>query len=512
MDYPVLRLYPDSDFRVNPEISTDAPQTSDTRALLLNGITQVIEQMAEAITGYAGERANIKDSSRQTAVFAIYGGWGTGKTTFLRDLRAKLSEKEAISTVWFNLWEHEQDAQPIVAMLQQAALELDKKVGSGAGEKARSVLKTLMASLVDMGSGFVGKASGGMISPPTYAGLSSRYKDFKKDSLLVLDDQSKREQSFRDVVSELTCHQKRPVVFFVDDPDRCVPEVAAQMLEKIRLFLTLPGCIFVIGAEDSSIRRVVGESYFSNYEREAIRSAVRSKAGGDNQAELDAKVEQAIMKRKEEIGRGYLEKIVQHPFYLPALGSDDLRSFLESILGHNGVPSDDSDKALEVLYNGLVAANASRRQIIRTANAYTLSYYLGDPALKSDHDPAITAFVSVLQVLYPEKYAKLLRGDRRRKMYALLASWETEEDSESPDQQYEIPGLLKMAGVIGFESGDVVGVDEDGELIGPGAERVNLLPKYLEISSVAASPTEEGSTVNQRPCHRSQQGKGEPEE
>jgi len=504
--YSSLHLYPDSDHGLDGEAKESSGV--DTRTLLLNGIAEEIGDIAQAVVDDSGgHEGSPQEASRQTAVFAIYGGWGTGKTTFLRDLRAKLSEKEAISTVWFNLWEHENDVQPIVALLQQAVSDLGHKTGHGVSETARAVLKTLAASLVGMGPVFTTQASGGFTSSPGFSVSNNRYYQFKKDSWAVLDDQNKREQSFREIIDALTDNRRKPIVFFIDDLDRCAPEVSAQLLERIRLYLTLPGCIFVIGAEDGSIRRAIGNFYLSDSDEEAVRIAERSRQDDTSRDEAEAAVERAIWRRKEEIGRGYLEKIVQYAFYLPALGNDDLSDFLETILGpeHNNVPPD--AQAFDVLAAGLVAAHASRRQIIRTANAYTLSYYLSAPVLGPDYAPSITAFISVLQVLCPAAYAELLAGDHETGMMQLLSAW-TADENEAPSEEWrnhDIHGLVTMTGLIGLEPDFIV--DDKGNVGGPD------YAKYLEVAAVAASPATDDPIGGERKHYRKwHQGGGKPEE
>ena len=93
------------------------------------------------------------------------------------------------------------------------------------------------------------------------------------------------QRNFQELVDALLRREgQRPrrLVVFVDDLDRCLPEKAIQVLEAIKLFLDVPGCIFVLGLD-----------------REAIEDAVQKRYKGEVKA------------------REYLEKIIQLPFILP---------------------------------------------------------------------------------------------------------------------------------------------------------------------------------------------------
>ena len=74
------------------------------------------------------------------ATVGLYGEWGTGKTSFMRQVQADLAttadgwDGDGYPTVWFDLWEHERNPAPVVAMLnvaRRAALaELDRRLAA----------------------------------------------------------------------------------------------------------------------------------------------------------------------------------------------------------------------------------------------------------------------------------------------------------------------------------------------------------------------------------------------
>ena len=91
---------------------------------------------------------------------------------------------------------------------------------------------------------------------------------------------------------------KARLIVFVDDLDRCLPEKAIEVLEAIKLFLEVPGVVFVLGMD-----------------REVVERGIEARYGhffyGDGMAQ--GAVELPIS------GDSYLQKIVQIPFHLPPL-------------------------------------------------------------------------------------------------------------------------------------------------------------------------------------------------
>src|SRR5262249_38411648 len=79
------------------------------------------------------------------------------------------------------------------------------------------------------------------------------------------------------------------VVVFIDDLDRCMPAKAVRLLESIKLVLTQPGFIYVLGLDKPVVERFIEVEYrkaLGNYE--------------------------ALVR-----GVKYLDKLVQLPLHLP---------------------------------------------------------------------------------------------------------------------------------------------------------------------------------------------------
>lgn len=94
------------------------------------------------------------------------------------------------------------------------------------------------------------------------------------------------------------------LVVLIDDLDRCLPATAIDTLEAIRLFLFVPKTAFVIGADEGMIEYAVRQ-HFPN---------LPLASGG------------------VPYTRNYLEKLIQVPFRIPALGVQESRAYVTLLL------------------------------------------------------------------------------------------------------------------------------------------------------------------------------------
>src|SRR6185312_9429846 len=94
------------------------------------------------------------------------------------------------------------------------------------------------------------------------------------------------------------------LIVIVDDLDRCLPETAIATLEAIRLFLFVPHTAFVMGVDELMIEYAVREHF----------PDLPPSSGPVTYA------------------RNYLEKLIQVPFRIPALGLAETRIYVALLL------------------------------------------------------------------------------------------------------------------------------------------------------------------------------------
>ena len=70
-----------------------------------------------------GKLTGAVDGQGQSVVVSLHGGWGSGKTFFLKRWRQDLGNRD-YRAIYFNAWEDDFHGDPLVAVLGQMRAEL----------------------------------------------------------------------------------------------------------------------------------------------------------------------------------------------------------------------------------------------------------------------------------------------------------------------------------------------------------------------------------------------------
>ena len=349
--------------------------------------------------------------------FGIYGSWGSGKTHFMKSVKAELDKighnKESPKipiTVEFEAWKHQRDKHPEISMLnclRKALQDYDIAEDEDA-ENCMIGLNTFVSSLdeISVKIPFLSVKASPAQARKEYDKWveAEEEKHFKKTERQVgLQDEFNRE--FERVVTgaknaRTACNDCR-IVFFIDDLDRCLDDTIIKMLEQIKLFLWNEQCVFVLGADHKVIEGVVDKGKYAQ-------------------------------------GRKYLEKIVNFPFYLPPLSDDAPSDFFKDKI--TGVSS---NRIIEEFKNASIASKANLRQMIRLANTYKLNSYLTARTTEkrgAQYYEEITAIFTALQTLHEEFFNKICenrRGDERENNLKAFFREPSEEESDPIVQLFD---------------------------------------------------------------------------
>jgi hypothetical protein len=234
----------------------------------------------------------------------IYGEWGTGKTTLMKQIEQNLchnensgnNDEKKIITVWFNAWRYEREEQ-------LATIALLKTIGYTLSEypKFESVSETIQKGLTIVGKDVLRQIITKLIS-------EKGMNEFETELLSKVKflSQIERETIYFDGLEAIRNQIKKirrkdkdyRIVVFIDDLDRCSPQKALEVLESIKVFLDMEGFIYVVGLSHDTIDRLITYAY--------------NKIGIQ--------------------GKDYIKKIIQIPIKLPNWHKNDIISLLESSL------------------------------------------------------------------------------------------------------------------------------------------------------------------------------------
>lgn len=244
----------------------------------------------------------------------IYGDWGSGKSSLMRMVEQKYEDDSDILAIKFNGWLFEgyEDAKSVLMGRIVDEIISQRKFSEKAIKYAAKLLKRVdwikvAGSSVKYGMSFL------TLGPVGLAGVSladtmSKMKDVDYEKY-IKEKQDKSEDSDETLRSNIQEFHKnfealieetkiKKIIVFIDDLDRCSPDTIIGTLEAIKLFLFTKKTAFVIGADERLIKYAVKRRF--------------PEVPGENL----------------EVGRDYLEKLIQYPIRIPPLNKIELTTYV----------------------------------------------------------------------------------------------------------------------------------------------------------------------------------------
>lgn len=291
--------------------------------------------------------ATNRDLSPST--IGLYGDWGSGKSSLMKLARLAI-EKNAgddkaakVLCIEFNGWlfESYEDAKTSLCGTILDALADEKRFGAEVAEYAKGLLnkvdyKKIIGKGVKYGLDFLLTGGIATMTDLTFSSILTSMKnaaggvDAKQIEELLANlkrEENKREEvkKFRTEFEELLKKSKLDqIVVFIDELDRCQPETILEIFEAMRLFLFVEGTSFVIGADERLIQY-------------AIKSKYREVPGNN----LD-------------IGKEYLEKVIQYPITIPQLNRAEVNQYLFCLLSEKTLKGKGKFSELIEIVNSLL--------------------------------------------------------------------------------------------------------------------------------------------------------------
>lgn len=212
-------------------------------------------------------------SARDSLVVCIDAPWGQGKTTFLKMWEQDLKNK-GVPTVYFNAWENDFSDDALVSLIGEISSSIKELSKNGDESKAVEYLdkaKLFGVALLKRTIPVAAKiATAGALDLDnvTEQALGGFSEAIAKEQIEKYESSKKSIIYFRESISNLagsfsTAENPKPLVFIIDELDRCRPNYAIEILEKAKHFFNVDNIIFVLGADKnqlgSSIKSIYGE-------------------------------------------------------------------------------------------------------------------------------------------------------------------------------------------------------------------------------------------------------------
>lgn len=277
----------------------------------------------------------IQESDDRPLSFGIHGDWGAGKSSVLEMIQKKVDglnqpNSDFYCCIRFNGWKHQGFEDSKIALMSSIVSELSVI----ASEKARNdetLLENIKKRIGKLWKNInwmtvaktgvkagVGLATGttpimlatslpelikdiGSSNDKMNQAISTAKSFFKNEAFSESSEDTSSNTEFKDFQNnfEILLAEVgiKKLIVLIDDLDRCIPSVAIEILEAVKLFMFTSKTAFVIAADEGMIKYAV-KSHFPD--------VIRGEDGENSSYGFADK---------------YLEKIIQVPFRIPVLGS-----------------------------------------------------------------------------------------------------------------------------------------------------------------------------------------------
>lgn len=212
-------------------------------------------------------------STQDPMVVCLDAPWGQGKTTFLRMWEQHLKDS-AVPTIYFNAWENDFTDDALVSIIGEISSGIDELSTPEDISKTKEYLDkakgfgvTLLKRTVPVAAK-VATAGALDLDKVTEQALAGFAESIAKEELESYEKSKKTLSAFRGSLQELATsisskEDPKPLVFIIDELDRCRPNFSIEVLEKAKHFFNVSNIVFVLGADKiqlgHSIKAVYGQ-------------------------------------------------------------------------------------------------------------------------------------------------------------------------------------------------------------------------------------------------------------
>ncbi|WP_319408734.1 Qat anti-phage system ATPase QatA [uncultured Desulfosarcina sp.] len=272
----------------------------------------------------------VREHSDYPITIGVHGDWGAGKSSILEMIEADFEGDEKVLCLKFNGWRFQGFEDAKIALIEGIISGLIEKRSmlTKTGEAVKSILRRIdWLKVAKKSGGLAFTAFTGFPAPDQIQGVIGMLEGLFADPTKMANKENlattlqdvkgllKAEAEVQNVPEEVNSFLKEfddllskagvdQLIVLIDDLDRCLPDIAIETLEAIRLLVFTSRTAFVIAADEAMIEYAVRKHF----------PDLPDTTGPQTYA------------------RNYLEKLIQVPFRIPSLGETETRIYVTLLL------------------------------------------------------------------------------------------------------------------------------------------------------------------------------------
>lgn len=199
-------------------------------------------------------------------VLALNNRWGDGKTFFVNRWRQYL-KNEGFQTIYFNAWKDDYSENPLLAIIAELSADIENPN------------KKLLEIVIEAGTPIFSRSIPVILKAAIKKGIGTKGLDeiaeiigeeIGKPFEKLIHDYKKQKESikrFKDALSAFAeeSGSGKPVVFFIDELDRCKPSYAVEILELIKHLFDVENIVYVLSLDKDQLSNSVKGYYGSEH-------------------------------------------------------------------------------------------------------------------------------------------------------------------------------------------------------------------------------------------------------
>lgn len=308
---------------------------NETKIDLLNN-----EAIATTIIGL------LRAKPEQPVTIGVHGDWGAGKSSVLEMIEAGFEGQRDVLCLKFNGWRFQGFEDAKIALIEGIVTGLIEKrpTLTKAAISVKEVFRRIdWLKVAKQAGGLAATAFSGVPTPDQTKSILSALETLVSEPAKLANSEALtsvvngvktllKPGETKNIPEEVDAFRKafdqllkeagvKQLIVLIDDLDRCLPDTAIETLEAIRLFVFTAQTAFVVAADEAMIEYAVRKHFPDLPESTGPRDYARS----------------------------YLEKLIQVPLRIPALGDTETRIYVTLLL--TGVELGDRDSSYINLIN-----------------------------------------------------------------------------------------------------------------------------------------------------------------
>lgn len=238
---------------------------------------------------YADGLSNLLIGLGGSVSVVVDGEWGSGKSVFCKQFQAHLKEKQ-FPVLFLNAFQNDYETDAFMLLVSKLSdlIEPEIEVEEEAKENFKKSAAKVGKALLPVGSKILLRcATMGILRGDEFDGLDGLKSIVQRSSedfgdvlereiasgITDIRDREETIDNFKEKLREYVAIEfqktNKPVVFVIDELDRCRPNFALSIIEALKHFFDTPNLVFLVYANLNQLQAMVKAEYGSEIDGQA---------------------------------------------------------------------------------------------------------------------------------------------------------------------------------------------------------------------------------------------------